>query len=157
MPYSQKYCLVAFNSPVQVNTEFHTNDWPLHVTLADVFAINLTKDIKEKLAEMLANQPRFIIHAGKESILGVTKVVLFDNNNKINNLHHLLIDLLESNGAVFNNPEFTKEGFVPHCTIQKTTRLNQGDILKIDTISLVDMFPENNWQQRRVLYNFKLQ
>lgn len=40
MIYSQRYALVAFFEPLEVDVEFEMSDWPLHVTLADVFSIN---------------------------------------------------------------------------------------------------------------------
>ncbi|HEY5805959.1 MAG TPA: 2'-5' RNA ligase family protein [Candidatus Saccharimonadales bacterium] len=157
MPYSQKYCLVSFISPANISTEFDTADWPLHVTLADVFATDRAgTTIEAKLAEMLAAQPPVATVAGKETTLGTTSVVLLDKNKALLELHDHLITLLEANGAVFNAPEFTREGFLPHCTVQRTGRLQNGDRLKIDTIALVDMFPDNNWQRRKVISIFKL-
>ena len=131
-------------------------DWPLHITLADVFAINLGSDLVKKLKELFSDERPVITAANKDAVLGEAKVVLLEKNDKIKNLHQHLVDLLESNGAVFNNPEFTKEGFLPHCTIQKDERLNLGDKIIINEITLVDMFPNNNWKKRKVLYSFKL-
>lgn len=158
MPYSQKYCLVSFILPIDTGTEFTMADWPLHITLADVFAIDLVgTDIEIKLAELLSNQLAFKTVANKEVILGTTKVVLLDSSKELTTLHARLVDLLEKHGAVFNTPEFIKEGFVPHCTIQKTRRLYDGDEVTINTIALVDMFPNEDWRQRKIINTFGLQ
>jgi hypothetical protein len=156
MQYSQKYTLVSFLEPLEIDTEFTMANWPLHVTLADVFAVELDTGIEQKLTDLLANQLSISLLAGDDATLGTTNVVLIDKNDKLQKLHDRIIDLLESNGAKFNTPEFTRTGFLPHSTIQKSGKLNYGDKIEIHTISLVDMFPGENWQQRKVLSNFKL-
>ncbi|MFO0971213.1 MAG: 2'-5' RNA ligase family protein [Candidatus Saccharimonadales bacterium] len=157
MQYSQKYCLVSFIDPIEVNTEFSVEGWPLHVTLADVFSIERNSlDIQAKLKELLEKQPALKTFANKETVLGTTKVTLLDNTTSLRKLHTALIDLLETNGAQFNVPEFTREGFLPHCTTQKTARLNIKDEILIDNLALIDMFPNGDWQQRKVLTAFKL-
>lgn len=157
MHYTQKYCLVSFINPIEIGTEFSMENWPLHVTLADVFAIDLLHtEIELKLNILLSDKPVVKIFANQEVILGTTKVVLLDKTSEIIDLHLSLIELLEKNGAFFNSPEHIKSGFIPHCTIQKSERLNKGDRISIDRISLVDMYPDQDWQQRRVLKTFDL-
>ncbi len=158
MPYSQKYCLVAFVNPVDVGFEFDVADWPLHITLADVFAIDrLDTNIEEKLKTLLDKLRPVETKAEKETILVTTPVVLLERSSGLVKLHNLLIDLLEANGAKFNNPEFTRNSFIPHSAIQKSEHIKKDTTLMIDTIYLIDMFPGYNWQQRKVLAAFKLQ
>ena len=157
MNYAQKYTLVAFVRPVGSGTEFNMADWPLHITLADVFAVDRNGvDLNAKLRNALKHIPTFTVTAGEESRLGTARVVLIEKNTEISMLHAILIDLLASSGAVFNTPRFTREGFLPHCTVQKSGRLPTGDIVRIDTLYLVDMFPDGDWEQRKVLSVFKL-
>jgi len=156
MRYSQKYCLVAFLEPGDTNTEFEMADWPLHITLADVFAVDAHDDITRELANLLAEELPVAITVHKEAFLGETKVVLFDKSEVLTRLHNHVIDLLELHGAIFNNPEFIKDGFLPHSTIQGTRRLHDGDVININTISLIDMFPNSDWRLRKVLQNFTL-
>jgi 2'-5' RNA ligase len=130
-------------------------EWPLHITLANVFAVDLDTSIKQKLSSLLASQPPISLLAGEDAVLGTTDVVLIERTDELQSLHDQIIGLLELNGAKFNTPEFTRAGFLPHSTIQKSGRLHKGDKVTINTISLVDMFPNQNWQQRRVLTNFK--
>ncbi|MFZ3010162.1 MAG: hypothetical protein WA030_04075 [Candidatus Microsaccharimonas sp.] len=156
MKYSQKYTLVAFLKPIEVGTEFAMVDWPLHVTLADVFAIGLDTAIEQKLTDLLARQLPISSSVGEDATLGTTRVALINNNSKLQDLHDKIVDLLELNGAEFNTPEFTGKGFLPYSTIQKSGRLSTGDEFKITSVSLVDMFPEGEWQQRKVLNNFNL-
>lgn len=156
MQYSQKYTLVSFLEPIPLNTEFVMTDWPMHITLADVFAIDLDTGIEQKLSSLLASQSSISLLAGEDTILGTAGVVLIEKNDELQSLHNQIVQLLELNGAKFNNPEFTRAGFLPHSAIQKSGRLDKGDKVVINAVSLVDMFPNQNWQQRRVLANFKL-
>lgn len=156
MQYAQKYTLVSFLETIATNTEFSMADWPLHITLADVFAVDLDTGIGQKLTSLLANQPSITLSAKCDSTLGTTKVVLIEKNNDLQNLHDQIMDFLEFNGAKFNNPEFTRAGFLPHSTIQTSGRLHEGDKIEIRTISLVDMFPDGDWKQRKVIMNFEL-
>lgn len=156
MNYSQKYTLVAFLKPIEVGTEFKMADWPLHVTLADVFAIELNSTVEQQLTDLLARQSPVCLSVGEDATLGTTKVALINKNNELQNLHNGIIDLLELNDAKFNTPEFTRKGFLPHSTIQKLGRLNTGDEVEVISVSLVDMFPGGDWQQRKVLNNFNL-
>ncbi len=158
MAYSQKYALVHFVSPITDGTQFHMSDWLLHTTLADTFAIDRRgTNIDAKLAALLAQTTPVTTTALNESILGTAHVVLLDQTPQLEKLHNDIVSLLEENGVAFNNPEFTHGGFIPHSTIQKSGQLQIGDTITIDTISLVDMFPNNDWQQRKVVATFALQ
>ncbi len=155
MTYSQKYCLVHFIQPIQVGTQFHMSEWPLHTTLADVFAINRHDSNIDKLFNSKSSQYLSVRSTAiEDSTLGTTQVVLLDKTQELLSLHNDVVALLEENGAVFNTPEFNKEGFIPHSTIQQTQRLNVGEEVIINTLSLVDMFPGDDWQQRKVLATF---
>ena len=156
MTYSQKYTLVTFLKPIEVGTEFAMADWRPHVTIADVFAIELDTAIKQSLADLLAQQSPIMLSVGEDVTLGTTKVVLINKNGELQSLHNKVVDLLELNGAKFNTPKFTRKGFLPHSTIQKSGRLDVGEEFEITLISLVDMFPNGNWLQRKVLNNFNL-
>lgn len=157
MQYSQKYSLVSFTNPLPIDFEFPMSEWPLHITLADVFAIDLENSgIISKLATFLADQPALRVQATQESKLGDAAVVLVEKSVELNSLHMHIIDLLEENGASFNTPEFNRTGFTPHTTIQDGDRPATGDIFTVSSLSLIDMFPGGDWQQRKVLHNFQL-
>jgi hypothetical protein len=157
MNYSQKYALVYFISPIKNGVQFHMSEWPLHITIADVFAIDRHKtDIDAKLAILLTQIKTVETNVTNNTTLGTTPIILLDRKPSLVKLHTDIASLLEENGAVFNNPEFTRDGFLPHSTIQKNGRLRIGDNVTIDSVSLVDMFPDDNWEQRKVLATFKL-
>ena len=89
-------------------------------------------------------------------MLGTTDVMLLDKTESLIALHTAIVDLLMKNGAVFNSPEFTREGYLPHCTVQSSGHANRGDSITIDSISLIDMFSDGDWQRRKVLATFLL-
>lgn len=133
-------------------------DWPLHVTLADVFAIDRDKtNIEAKLAELLAGQPHVITHVTKAATLGITPVVLLERSKDLIALHIRIADLLEMNGAKFNSPEFARKGFLSHSTVQARGQLDVGDKVSIYSLTLIDMFPDGDWQRRKILSTFGLQ
>lgn len=157
MLYSQKYCLVHFVTPLRNNFEFPMDDWPLHVTLVDVFAISLEESgIAKKLEALCKKETPVKVSAESKSKLGKTPVVLLRKSDNLLQLHTDVVALLETNGAQFNNPEFTRSGFIGHSTIQGEEHLNLGQELAIDTLSLIDMFPNADWRQRKVLATFQL-
>lgn len=157
MTYFQKYALVSFVSPVAVGIEFAMADWPLHITLADTLAVNRKdSNIEAKLSELLAKCVPATTHALSNSTLGSVQVVLLEKNQELSRLHEQIVDLLEVNGAVFNNPEFTRGGFLPHSTIQKEGKLSIGEKIRIDSLALVDLFVDGDWRQRKVLWQAKM-
>jgi uncharacterized protein YnzC (UPF0291/DUF896 family) len=157
MEYSQKFSLVHFLTVVEPGTEFKMDQWPMHVTLADVFAIDLEgTDVMPKLRKFLKTQARVRTTALLDAVLGTTAVTLLENNQNLSNLHSHVIDLLETYGAVFNMPEYNKSGFLPHATVQANGRLNASDKVNIDSLALIDMFPGNDWQNRKVVTTFNL-
>lgn len=157
MTYSQKYTLTHFTSPTEDGLQFPMSAWPLHITLADTFAIDRqTTDIDAKLTALLSQIDAASTRAAENATLGTTPVVLLEKTPSLLVLHLGIISLLEENGAIFNHPEFTKAGFLPHSTVQKDTRLYAGNHIVIDSISLVDMFPNGDWQQRKIITTFAL-
>lgn len=160
MTYSQKYSIVQFLETVREETVFSMDDWPLHTTLADVFALDLNEDVITKLTAFLATKNSFTIKAKDDMTLGSTDnpcpVTLIENNIMLQSLHDTLIDLLEQSGAIFNSPQYTHQGYLPHSTIQKHARIHAGDVFKVNELSIIDMFVDGDWRQRKVLQTIKL-
>src|SRR5665648_550415 len=99
MKYSQKYTLVAFLKPIEIGTTFDMANWPpLHITLADVFAIELSTSVIQELADLLTQQSPVSLSIGEDATLGTTRVALINKNIKLQNLHDKIVDLLELNG-----------------------------------------------------------
>lgn len=160
MSYSQKYTIVQFLEPIEPQQTFSMEEWPLHITLADVFAINFDESFIKELASHLSSKECISTESMEEAQLGdhnnPTKVTLIKNTSELQSLHDELINFLQAHDAVFNSPQFTHEGFLPHSTHQRHAHLETGKKINISELSLVDMFVNNNWKLRKVLENYKL-
>lgn len=70
-------------------------EWPLHTTLADVFAINRqTSHIDELFISKYSQYPPVKTTALQDSILGTTQVVLLDKTQELFRLHSGMVALL---------------------------------------------------------------
>jgi hypothetical protein len=161
MSFKQKYTVVQFIKPVRVGTKFTMDEWPAHITIADTFAANIDNTLTQELGSFLAPEKNFVVKAGQESILGdannPTRVVLIENSIDLQSLHNKLIHFLELRGAVFNSPEFTRKGFLPHCTFKNTPYLKKGELVKVHELSLIDLFVNGDWKLRKVLRSTEMQ
>jgi hypothetical protein len=156
MTYSQKYTIVHLLEPMDEGIQFHMSAWPLHVTLADVFAVDITQQFVEELTALLHSIKSCQSIAGEDTKLGTTKVILVNNSIQLQSIHEAVIHFLESKETIFNMPQYNYDGFLPHSTISQTTRLLRNDIVSIDNLSIIDMFPSGEWKQRKVLFTIQL-
>ena len=159
-PFTQKYTLIQLFEDVPVGAQFSASSWPLHATIADIFAINWDASfMAEKLTELLS------VHVQAESVAeddqffgdtGQVRVVLLKKTDSLIKLHCGVIELLEQGGWKPNVPHFAKEGFLPHSTVQAHVRLNSGDRVVFDALSIIDMFPDEDPYQRKVLATIRI-
>lgn len=157
--FTQKYTIGHFMDGLPEVYEYSMEDWPPHITLADVFSVdgdssNLIENLREKLSTVKPVQTKIIC----EDWFGDHKSIhvrLLDKTTDFQRLHDEIVDVLKNLGCKFNNPEFTEDGFKPHLTVQKDGKLEIGDNLTIDTITLIDMFPNDDFKKRKVLGTIK--
>jgi len=64
--------------------------------------------------------------------------------------------LLEQGDLKLNDPQLAREGFLSHATVQKHARLNKGDRVTFNALTLIDMFPDENPYQRRVVKTIRI-
>lgn len=154
----QKYVLVTFLEPIAEGTEFTVGNWPLHTTLVSNFVVDLEdKQLVEKLAQLFTQQKSISTvgmqdtHFGPQ---GQVHVTLLDLVPELASLHHRTVELLKANDAVFDEPQYLEEGFKPHATVQQNGRVNEGDLVAITAVSLVDMFPGGDIRGRKVMQTF---
>ncbi len=156
--FSQKWTIVSFLEPVQIGTEFSYKNWPLHCTLADVFGINndiysLFIDLKNKII----NRNTINLEVSGKSQFGSSEypiqVLLLEKQPEIIELHNIIFKQLQANGAIFNNPEYVNEGFVPHISYKNDISTKPGNAIDLKSISLIDMFPNGNGFMRKVINN----
>lgn len=160
MTYSQKYAIVHFIEPVPEGTVFTSDTWPPHTTIADVFAIDLTTMFLDALSKFIQSIPTVQTTIGNRAVLGSAEepvyVRLLKENESLHALHNDVIDFLEKYAVQFNTPEYTRDGFLPHITMQLDTEITQNQALSIDSLSLIDMFPDDDWRKRKVISTFNL-
>lgn len=156
--YSQKYCLVTFFDELDDGTQFKYSQWPMHITIADTFACDKINKATEALQSLIPNQNEINTSMGEDEYFGADKqvhVTLVNMNEKLLALHMEVVEILKSKGAVFNDPQYIEDGYKAHVTVQKNFRLNEGDTITLNSVSLVDMFYEGDHQQRKILKTFQ--
>lgn len=135
--------------------EYSSSNWPLHVTIADTFAID--GDLPGLITELVTMSKKYkpiSVTAPHEEHFGPeqqVKVTILDMNNKLIRLHYDVIEVLKSLGARFNDPQFIEKGFRPHATVQPHARVDVGGTIIINNLTIIDMFPANNPYKRKVL------
>lgn len=159
--FSQKYTIVQLLEPMSEGAEYASADWPLHVTLAGIFAVDLMgKHIIARLRAMLASQQPFSVTAGLDAYFGPKKqthVTLLERSDELIALHANVVTLLRQSGAVFNTPELIETGFRPHATVRPHARLHRGSSVRFYALTIIDMFPDGNPYRRKVLKTLSFQ
>lgn len=158
--FTQKYTIICLLEDKEEGYEYPSNSWPLHTTLADTFAIE--KDInalKTLLDDLVTKVKRTSVEATHNEYFGPNqdiKVTVLDKNNVIKDLHYEIMDSLESLGVKFNDPQYTKDGFKPHATAQEHSEVKVGESININNLAIVDMFPNHDAYQRKILKKVNL-
>lgn len=151
----QKYVLVHTLEPIADNTQFSMMDWPLHVTLSPRFAVDIKQpDLVTDLKNLLAKKKLIKTIVKNDEKFGQDHhilVSLLELTSELFEFHNEVLDLLESYGAVFDEPSYSRSGYRPHITVQKSGRVNKGENIVINDLSLVDMFPDQNIRQRKII------
>ncbi|HVS78883.1 MAG TPA: 2'-5' RNA ligase family protein [Candidatus Saccharimonadales bacterium] len=151
----RKYTIVHFLKEPPDNLEFTVSDWPLHITLADDFRLEkVGRQLLSELSELTACQEPIKVLAIDDTYLGKhseTRVTLVDTSMELIELHKKLVGLLKKCGAEFYNPHYILGGYKPHITIQKSGRAKPGEVITINSLSLVDMAPGNNETKRKII------
>jgi hypothetical protein len=158
--FTQKYTIIQLFEDVPEGTEFSWSNWPLHSTIADVFAIDWdVPTMTEQLTQLLGSRTQATSVATEDVFFGPekqTQVVLLKKTDDLVKLHYDVTELLEQGGLKLNDPQFAQEGFLPHSTVQQHARLNKGDAVTFNALSIIDMFPNKDPYQRKVLKTIKI-
>lgn len=158
--FTQKYTIIQLFKDIPEGTQFSASNWPLHVTIADTFAIDWdVPTMVEKLTQLLSSRTSATSVVENDRFFGdqrQVRVALLKKTDDLVKLHQDIIKVLERGGWKPNDPQFAKEGFLPHSTVQKHTRLNKGDEVIFNALTIIDMFPGENPYQRRVIKTIKI-
>lgn len=157
---TQKYTIIQLFEDVPEGIQFFWKDWPLHSTVVDVFAINWDMPTMiERLTQLLSS------HTPATSIVeddrffgdqGQVRVALLRKTDELVKLHYDVIECLTQGGWKPNDPRFAREGFLPHSTVRKHARLSKGDEVIFNALSVIDMFPDEDPYQRKVIKTIKI-
>ena len=160
LKFTQKYALVQLFEDMPEGTQFSSDNWPLHSTVVDTFAIDWdVSTMNKQLEELLATHTQATSVAEDNAFFGPkgqTQVVLLRKTDSLIKLHQDVIELLKHGGLKLNDPQFAHEGFLPHTTVQKHARLNKGDGITFNALTLIDMFPGKNPYQRKVVKTIRI-
>ncbi len=158
--FTQKYAIIQLLENVPEGSRFFWKDWPLHSTVVDVFAIDWDMStMVEHLEALLASHARATSLAKDSAFFGPekqTEVVLLQKTDSLVKLHYDVVRILEDGGLKLNDPQFAREGFLPHSTIQKHARLKKGDEVTFNALTIIDMFPDEDPHQRKVIKTIKV-
>lgn len=156
----QKYALICLIEKLDEGTKFSASDWPSHVTIVSNFVVDWESTaLFEKLTSLLAKHKATRVTAGEDEYFGAQKqikVTILNMNDELVRLHKDIVSLLKSVGAVFDEPEYLDDGYRAHITVTKNSRIKTGEKVNIDAITIVDMFPGNDINKRKLLKTIKL-
>jgi hypothetical protein len=160
MPFSQKYTIIQLFEDIPEGMQFSSSAWPLHSTIVDTFAIDWdVPTMVKKLEELLSTHTQATSVVEGDQFFGPeqqTQVALLRKTDDLVKLHYDVVELLEEGGLKLNDPQFAREGFLPHSTVQKHGRLNKGDAVTFNALTIIDMFPDEDPYQRKVLKTIKI-
>jgi 2'-5' RNA ligase len=159
--FTQKYAIIQLFEDAPEGLEFSSDNWPLHSTIADTFAIDWdVKTMVRELTMLLTDMP-IVESIGLDDHLfgseGQVRVTLLSRTDALAKLHYAVIELLEKGGWKPNDPQFAKDGFLPHVTVQKHARVHKGDKVTFNALTIIDMFPGGDPYKRKVLKPLHLQ
>lgn len=158
--FAQKYTIICLLENFEEGYCFSSRNWPLHTTFIDTFAIDLDVETLEKiLTEMTSKLDTTSTKAIGDEFFGAKKevhVILLENNDDMKTIHHKLLGRLKKCNIELNDPQFSEEGYLPHVTVQKNSKVEIGDTVPITNLALIDMFPNEDPNQRKILKVIKL-
>jgi 2'-5' RNA ligase len=150
-----RYVVVAPLTSMVVGDRFITREWPLHVTLVQVFATGATPaEIGRCLAEVADGAPAITVVAGDDEDFGPSRsipVTVIEPSPALDALHSGCLAALETFAPVYENPEYMAAGYRPHVTVKRHGRVTAGDVVELRQIALVDMEPGQRDGGREVL------
>lgn len=159
--FTQKYTIISLLEDIKEGYEYPSDKWPLHITIADTFAIKWdVNELIEKLVELsktLLPMSSVALHDENFGPEQQTEVTILDMNKDLTDLHYKVVGILKEAEIKFDDPQYTESGFRAHVTVQPHARINKDDTVTLDNLALVDMFPNGDPYQRKIIKTIKLQ
>lgn len=151
---SQKWAIILIFDKYQEGTIFNYDEFPLHVTIAGVFEIDYDGDwLASELNKVIGAKKQFEITADKIAMFGPKQdiaVMKIIKSPELMELYNNVYNFLIASGAVYNEPEYQGGGYIPHSTFQKSGNLKKGQTVTIKSVSIIDLFPNNDGYKRKI-------
>jgi len=158
--FTQKYTIICLLEDAEEGYSFSSSDWPLHTTFVDTFAIDWdVETLQKKVLELAQEQISTSTNGIKDEYFGPDKevhVILLEKNEDLKTIHYALLQKLKEGNLRLNDPQYSEDGYLPHSTVQKHRQVKVGDAVSINNLALIDMFPNEDPYQRKVLKIIKL-
>ncbi len=153
---SQKYVVAYFIVSVESRYNFSCKEWPLHVTLLPNFTVSDSIDeLIKNLDQVATSITSFNIQVDEDANFGPNGEVLVSlikPGADILSLHSKLLAITKS--YQFDVPQYIGQGYRPHATKQINNQLRSGENYHVDSMTLVDMYPNNDIERREVIKTF---
>jgi 2'-5' RNA ligase len=150
-----RYVVVAPLVPMAAGDRFITREWPLHVTIVQVFASASTSaQVGRRLEALAAGSAPLTVTADVDEQFGPSHtipVTVIAPTLELHALHAACVAELDDLAPEYENPEYMGPGFRPHVTVKRHERINAGDVLELRQLALVDMNPGQPEGGREVL------
>jgi hypothetical protein len=135
-----KYGIATLLEDCPAGYEFIEDNTPLHLTYVDAFEIELApSEFINKMQHYFHDQPKFSVMPIADELYGPDKdipVTVMELNSALKELHDQLIKYLESEKAIFINPQFVGDGYKPHISIYGLRRVAIGEPITINGVSI---------------------
>ncbi|WP_394769337.1 2'-5' RNA ligase family protein [Lacisediminihabitans sp.] len=146
--------------PLLVGQTFAMEDWPLHITVLPPFLTDASPErIADAIAAATSDLPAICAIAGRDELFGRrhnVPVTVVEHNEALARLHRTLAAALLPFAAAPDESAFTGPGFRPHVTVKPHGRVQEGEVLSLRQLALVDMAPRDAPQGRLVLATLPL-
>jgi len=141
-----------------IQPEFESSDWPLHITLVGNFLLDKTEgELIVRLGNTAVNIESIDVRIGDDTLFGPSEdipVSLVEESTEIMNLQRQLVDSLSALDPKYYTPEIVLDRYRPHVTIQKSARLNKGQSVNVNNMTLVGLSLNGDPNKRRVIKTF---
>lgn len=158
---NQKYAIVFFLKKNTVQAQFPASQWPLHLTFLG--GINLPAASTD---QFLASLEAYTKDLGPFFVLPSTRALYGPNQNivamsivqstMLRAMHEDFLEMVDKYGGTVDEPQYTHNNFIPHVTEQANDKVQEGVPFQITDYTLVDMNPDGDPNQRRVVKSYLL-
>lgn len=143
-------------SPLRETDGFTLARWPLHLTVAPTFVVEVALDsVVASVGPVLDEASVLHLRVGMDEGFGRAgriPVSLVEPTAELSVLHQRLMDVLSGLGAVFDDPDFAGAGYRPHVTMTRLERVQPGELLRLRQAAIVDMEPIGDQRLRRIVH-----